>query len=154
VIGQRLAGPVGEHAAREANDRVRQTEAGGFQMALHAELELPFRTEPGRVYNIRRSFPGGRLSRLHGLDMRPPGPMASLAIDALGKGAAKGRCGATGVGAILDRRVAVVAKHALEGDLPAEVLVVGAIVAGIHCPVTALFRIPADRKLYDAAVRL
>ena len=36
VIAERLAGPVGEASFLESRNRVRQMEAGGLQVALHA----------------------------------------------------------------------------------------------------------------------
>src|SRR6188508_1952168 len=86
--------------------------------------------------------------------MSAPGSVAPLAVDTLGKGSWKYRLCAAGVGSFGNLWVAIVAEHALEGDPAPEVLMVGAVVARIHRPITALFRVPADWQLNNTAIGL
>src|SRR6266478_6628016 len=87
IVCQRLARPVREDAARVTSYGGGQPETGGFQMTLHAQLQLPLPAQTRRVYDCSlRCFPA-----LHSLDVGAPGAMAALAIDATRNGAAKYR---------------------------------------------------------------
>ena len=78
-----------------------------------------------------------------GGDVSAAGSMTSLAIDAFSQ-----------IGELSRRRIPVVAEEALVivGNRPAKILVIGAIVAGAHRPVSALLGVPAYRQLDELTV--
>jgi len=68
--------------------------------------------------------------------------VAALAIDPLGNGSAKEQLTPAGHMARFDFRVGVVAKKTLLVDLSPKVWMAPAVIAGIHGPKSAVFRIP------------
>src|SRR5436190_21341435 len=145
VIGERLSGAVGEYAAPVTPKRGRQRKSCRFQVALQAHLHLPFRAQPRWIHDTgtRESA----VSTPDSLHVTLSRAVATLAVYAFGE--------------FLEHRLAriyfaagitVVAEHALNGDPPAKVPMVGAIVAGTHCPISAVFGIPTHRKLYEDAI--
>src|SRR5262245_7933961 len=50
-IRQGFAGPIREWPAIKSHNRVRQPETCGFEVTLHAHLELPVCSEPRRIYD-------------------------------------------------------------------------------------------------------
>src|SRR6185312_1119060 len=103
-------------------------------MALHAQVQLPLTAQPRRINDGSLwSFPCP-----HCLDMGAPRAMAALAVDATGKRPAKYRSGSGSVSACFNLRITVVAEHALVGNLPAEVFLVGPVVTRIHCPIAVI----------------
>src|SRR6266446_2809999 len=109
VINQWLTGPVGEDAARVTNDGRGQAETRDFQMALHAQIQLPLAAQPGRVYDCAL----GCLSRLHRLNVIAPRSVAALAIDTAREGSTKNRGRSHGIGTLFNLRITVVTEHTL-----------------------------------------
>ena len=131
-ILQRLPRHVIEGSAIQTRDRMRQQTAGGFQMALQANLDLPVRTQPRRIDDRRPDLFGCGAGRARDGNVPRSGSMASLAIDALRKQAAIARLGP---GLALRRgnaRVGVMAEHALVVNRAGGALVIQPVVAGIH----------------------
>ena len=121
-------------------------EAGGFEVALHADFELPRGGEPRGIDDGGSDFFTVGLGVWAARDVIGAGAVAALAIDALGE-----RAGVEGLGAGIvvaggNLRVGVVAEHALVGDRAVGENVV-AIVAGAHGPVAAVLGIPAERRV-------
>ena len=135
IILERFARPVGKHAPSETPQRVRKLAAGGFQMTLQAQLELPFRLEPGRIDN--RAGVGI-------LNMGAARPVAALAIDPFRNCAAEEQLPPAGKSVGCDLRIRIVAKETFPVDLAPEVPMAAAVVARIHGPESAIFRIPRD----------
>src|ERR1041385_973757 len=123
-IAQRLSGPEREWAAAEAADRIGKRPAGGFQMALQANLELAVGAQLRGIYDAALTF-----------YMCFAGPMATLAIDAAGEPAVRFRW------------VSVVAEETGIGNYAAKIGVVRTIVSRAHRPLPAALGIPAQRKL-------
>src|SRR5262245_14473900 len=88
VVFERFTRAIGKQAASIAPERIREPAAGGFQMALQADLEASFGREPRRIDN-RRSHSRGRSASARLGDMLPSGPVTSLAIDTLGNSPAQ-----------------------------------------------------------------
>ena len=147
IVAQRLTGPVGKRLAPVPDHRIRQLEAGGFEVALQADFHLPLAAQPLGIHDGRLDF-GGRPALLHGLHMRLARPMAALAIDPFGKFR-----GIDGIGANRAAWIAVVAEEAGVTHLAAEVLVRGAVVARAHPERAAIFHIPTHRQLDQMVVR-
>jgi len=79
-IAQRLTRLVGERCAIEARDRIGQTEACRFEVALHAYLDLPISVEMRWVNDCLPYFL--HLScGLRQVDVLSTRPMAPLTID-------------------------------------------------------------------------
>ena len=83
VGAKRFAGAEGKNAAIEAPDHLRQLDAGGLQMALHANVHLERRRETRRIHNGGTKLCCGRALRCQA-GMTRPIAVAALAIDALG----------------------------------------------------------------------
>src|SRR6202041_2469741 len=97
------------------------------------------------VIRFRAKFRGG-------LNVVLAGPVAALAIDALGKLAGiDGLIAEPGV-ARRDGFVTVVAEDAVVSDGALAIDMVGRVITGSHPPVAALFGIPGDRQLQQASV--
>src|SRR3954468_6416541 len=75
-----------------------------------------------------------------------------LAIDAFGKRACVSRFGERLLVTGGDLWIGVVAEHAIVRDGAAEAIVVRTVVTGIHRPVAALLRVPAQRQ-FEQRVR-
>src|SRR5262245_30979868 len=94
VVGQRLAGLVGERSAIESHDGIRQAGTRRFEMALHADFDLSLRAESRRIddrfSNVFCVSP--RLCRR--LDVFASWTVTPLAIDAFGNVSRKYRFGA------------------------------------------------------------
>ncbi len=146
IVLEALAGPVRKDSAAVAAQRIREPAAGGFQMTLQAQLELPFGGQPRRVDNSG-AHGCGRSSVGGAFHMGASGTVAALAIDALGYRTAKEQLARTGWRSGFDCGVGVVAEETFLVDLAAKVEVVAAIVAWIHGPVSAVFSVPGDRRL-------
>src|SRR5580704_179762 len=117
-FAERLSRPVRERASIKSSDRIRQPEAGGFEMALHAHLHpwtgsQAFGIEDRLACVLRRS--ARRLRRAHVIR---PGAMAALAIDPFGQRACEDRFGAGLLVAGGDRRIGVMAEHTVVADFP------------------------------------
>jgi hypothetical protein len=150
IFPQRLARTEGKRAAVPANDGVGQPRTGGFQVALHADVELQLRRQSGRIHD------GGPerfiVAAPCGGHVRIAGPMAAPAIDPLREVARKDRIAAKPVRTFRNRRISGVARDALVRDFAAEVLVVGVVVAGVHRPTATAFGIPSQRQFIETAV--
>src|SRR5690242_3152147 len=121
IVPERLARPVGKAAFFKSWNGMRQVEAGGLQMTLHAYLELPIQGQACGIDDVRFSC---------GPHVFAARTVASLAIDAL-RDAIR-----------LPLRVCVVTEDAVVGDGPAKAHVIGAVVAGVHRPTASPFRVP------------
>src|SRR5580658_8345804 len=116
-------------------------------MALHAQVHAQRGCQPSRIQNARADVArlgGGVLS---GGNMPRPRPVATLAIDTLRQIAGKHRVAARRVMASRNLLIRVVTENALVGD-EAPRLWMGGIESRAHAPISALFRIPAERQ-YD-----
>ena len=80
-IAQRLARPVGKRPLRITKELIRQGKMGGFEMTLHAHLELPVPVQLGRIDDGRSNGFRGGVTRSGGFDVSAAGSMAALAID-------------------------------------------------------------------------
>ena len=146
IVLERFARPVGKHATSVAPQGVRKLAAGGFQMTLQAQFELPFPVQPRRVDNCaaygieRRSGPGA-------LHMGASGTVTALAIDPLGNCAAKKQLSPYTHLPCIDFRVGVVAEEAFLIDLAPKVRMIPTVVTRIHGPESAVFRIPGNGRL-------
>src|SRR5690349_11403401 len=136
VIAERLAWPIGERHSVVAPDRVGHVPACRFQMALHADFELPVAGEACGIYDSPTDRFRRCLAGAGGAHMCSAGAMAALAIN--------GRRLA---------RLRAMAKQAVFRNRAAEIFLIGTIVAGTHRPVAAVFGIPTYRQFHELAVR-
>src|SRR3546814_539745 len=137
---QRLPGAVRERPPIQSKNRVRQPKAGGFQMALHAPFELRFHRQLRRVQN---RFPNrSDVAAFRRFNMVAARAVASLAVNAFRDAPRETRFTADPVGSRCDFRIPAMTEYALVHDLAPEAGVVGVVVAWIHRPMAALFRVP------------
>src|ERR1051326_6661167 len=80
-IAEWFSRPVRERRTAKADHGIGQAQTGGFQMALHAYFELPFRRQPRRVDNLRPIFRGCGIPQLGGPDMFAARTVTPLAVD-------------------------------------------------------------------------
>ena len=146
LVGEGLAGLEVEGAAIVAGEGVGQGEAGGFEMALQADLFAALGGEAGGV-DDGLAHGGGGGAGAGEFDVAETGAVAALTVDAVGEGIEVDGFGEGLFVAGRNARVAVVAVHAVVGDRAAEAFVVGSVVAGIHGPVAALVGVPAEGEL-------
>jgi hypothetical protein len=150
VVGQQLSGTIRKHASVESSQRIWQLRAGGLKVTLQANVHLALSVELARIYygiaDLRKIA-----ARLDRFDMIATRAVASLAVNAFRDAPRKTRFAADPVGPRCDFRIPGVAEHALVQDLATEAGVVGSVVAWIHRPIAALFRVPGQRQLEDPA---
>lgn len=83
VFAQGLAGLVREWPAIISPDGGPYVVTAGFEMALHAHIELPAAIEAGRIDDGTANGLKRSMSGTHQRDMRPTGAVTSLTIDAI-----------------------------------------------------------------------
>jgi hypothetical protein len=151
VVGERFDRRIRKVAAPELADRVGQSVRGGLEMALHADFELPFGRELGRIEN---GLPQDRrrISAPRGFDVGSAGAVAAAAVYALGQVFGEADSGAWHVSG-LNGRVRVMAEQALEVDLASKIEMVGAVIAGGHSPEALSGGIPGNRRLEQTSIR-
>src|SRR5689334_2066457 len=115
-------------------------------MALHANFHLPLRRKPRRIYDAAPDLLR-RQPLLDRLKMRLSGTVTTLAINPCGQPLWKARGCLPGVGLRRSLNNAVVTGHAAVCELTAKARVIRPVIAWTHSPITALFRIPSQRKL-------
>jgi hypothetical protein len=142
VVSQQLSGTIRKHASVESSHRIWQLRAGGLKVTLQANVHLALSVELARIYyglaDLRKIA-----ARLDRFDMIATRAVASLAVNAFRDAPRKSRFAADPVGPRCDFRIPGVAEHALVQDLATEAGVVGVVVAWIHRPMAALFRVPS-----------
>src|SRR5215471_1822784 len=126
---------------------MRQHAAAGLEMALQAHLHLPLGTEPRRIDYCAADLLARGAGCSRDGDMARARSVASLAIDPLRERNHVSRLGPGFTLAGGDARVRVMAEHAFVMDRARRSLIIQAVITGIHRPVAALFRIPAERQL-------
>jgi len=112
-------------------------------MALHTDLERPFRGKPRRIHDLRAAA---------GLNVFAAWTVAALTIDAFRQCCAENGLRPRVIVALRNLRVSVVAEHAAVTDLPPRWWLRG-IEAWIQSQVAALFRIPRKGKFDENAAR-
>ena len=98
-------------------------------MALHADLERPFRRKPGRIDDLRAS------ARLNVL---AAGTVAALAINACRQRRAENEFGSRMVVALRNLGIRIMAEHAVVADLPS---------GGRPCGIEARIKLPSGRPV-------
>src|SRR5258708_2850981 len=78
--------------------------------------------------------------------MRTPWTMAPLAVDSLGDRISERFLVPAGQSLSVERRVGVMAEHALQRDGTAEILLVGAVIPWTHSPGPAQLAVPTHRE--------
>src|ERR1051326_6952228 len=126
---------------------MRQPPAGGLEMALQTDLYLPLRRQTRGIHDRRANFVRTRAWPAGSFDVALTRTMTPLAVDALRYRRIILRFGARLLMAWRNSRIAVVTEHAFVVDDAGRALILRAVVARIHGPIAALFRIPAERQL-------
>src|SRR5712691_7293794 len=129
---------------------MRQEPARGFQMALQTNLHLSLGAQARRIHDR-----GANLFRLRArfarrFDVALPRPMASLAIDPFGYRLAILRLCSRVLMTVRNPWIGVMTEHALVMNYPRRALIIHEVVAWIHPPIAAFFRIPAQRQLLQS----
>jgi len=153
-VFERLAGNVGERRAALSGHGMRQFQAGSFEVALHADFHFALRREAFWVDDGGADFVGGCARFGNGIDVVLAGSVAALATDAVGEGQQVDRFGAWFFVSFGDFGVGVVAEEALVVDGAFGAGIIGAVEAGEHVPGAAVFGVPAEGELLEAAARI
>ena len=133
---------------------VRQQMAGGFEVALLADLHLAVVAEVDWIEDLAANLLQRSPWGLCRFDVGCAWAMATLAINTLRHGAAVHRiCGEVTMRGWRNLRVPVVAEHALIRNGAARHRVV-VVETGIHAPVAAVFGIPGERKFDQRSILL
>ncbi len=149
IAGEEFAGAERIGRTSETAQLAWQFGAGGFQVALEANIHLLLACEALRVDYARANRFRFCFAARSELDMASSGSVAALAVDAFGERAPKARQRSV---TIRSGRVGVVTEQAAMVNFPSEVVMARLVVAGTHSP--ALFlRIPGDGKLGERARR-
>src|ERR1700733_9337232 len=153
VVAHRLTGPLGIDAAIVAANLVWHQAAAGFEMALHADFQLPLPAETCRVDDhLPYLFPWSirRKSRTYVFATRPMTPLAINSLRNRVGEKRKTRVAALGITAL--QRQAIVAQQALAGDGATKVLLVRSIITRAHRPITGVLYVPGDRQFDQPAI--
>src|SRR3954470_8847705 len=153
VIRKRLSGPVREHSALVAADRIGQWTTGTLKMTLHAYLHLAIPAESRGINDGPANLFALRVAGIQSCQMGGTGTVTSLAVDTFRQVAIEHRLCTTQLRVWLHRRIPVVAEHAFIGNRTPEVVLVGAVVPRAHIPTSASFGIPACRQFGQLSVR-
>ncbi len=152
-ISQRLPRHIIERSASQPRNCMGQRTAGRFQMALQAHFHLPVGTKSSRIDDGGANLVArgaGSTSQCH---VACSGPMTPLAIDAFRKRSTISRLRPALALRCRNARVGVVAEHALVVDRTRRALVIQPVIAWVHRPVTAVFRVPSERQLLERIAR-
>ena len=147
-----FAGLVGEWRTAVAHDGVRQRQAGGFQVALHAHFHLPLAGEAGGIHDGLADGLDARSGSLGDAHMVGTRSMAALAIDPFRQVSRVERLAAGFLVSRGNSRIRVVAEHALVGDGARRQHVI-AVVPRPHRPHAAVLGVPGEGKLGQRAAR-
>lgn len=145
-----MSGLVAEWVFVVAADGVGQWTAGGFEVALHANVHGTYGVKLCGVDDGGADLVQQRLGLLGGFDVARAGAVATLTVDALREVTSEDGFCAGVVVTGRNRGVRVVAEHAVVPDFASERRVT-AVEAGVECPLAAGLGVPGEREFDEGS---